>query len=74
MYKIIGADGKEYGPISADILTKWISEGRINGQTKVMAEGTTDWRALAEFPELVAALPVGAPPPGPVNVPGLVAA
>lgn len=72
MFKIIGADGKEYGPIAADIVTKWIAEGRINGQTKVMAEGTTDWRTLAEFPELAAALPIGAPPPGPTLAPDLV--
>ena len=72
MYRIIGADGKEYGHISVDILTKWIAEGRINGQTKAMAEGTTDWRTLAEFPELAAALPISVPSPGLTDAPGLV--
>lgn len=63
MYKIIGADGKEYGPITADILTKWVADGRANAQTKVQLEGTTEWRTLAEFPELAAALPALAPLP-----------
>jgi hypothetical protein len=71
MYKIIGADGKEYGPITADILKQWIAQGRVNGQTKIRLEGATDWRTLAEIPELAAALPVVAAPPGPATPPGL---
>ena len=61
MYKIIGADGKEYGPISTDILRKWLAEGRVNAQTKVLPEGTTDWKALGDVPELAAAIPTVAP-------------
>lgn len=56
MYKIIGADGKEYGPITAEQLGHWIAEGRANGQTRVQAEGTTDWRLLSELPEFAEAL------------------
>lgn len=52
MYKVIGADGKEYGPITADQLRQWIAEGRANAQSKILLEGTTDWRSLSEFPEL----------------------
>jgi hypothetical protein len=51
MYKIIGADQKEYGPITADQIRQWISEGRVNGQTQACAEGTQDWKPLAMFPE-----------------------
>ena len=29
MYKIIGQDGKEYGPITAEQLRQWISENRV---------------------------------------------
>lgn len=67
MYRIIGADGKEYGPITAEQLAQWIAEGRANGQTRVRAEGTAEWRDLCEFPEF--AIPLGtrpriqAPPP-----------
>jgi hypothetical protein len=63
MYKIIGADQKEYGPITADQLRQWISEGRINASTKVQPEGTMGWKSVSELPEFAAALPVVAPPP-----------
>src|SRR5262249_25481189 len=53
VYKIIGADSKEYGPITAEVLRQWIAEGRVNGQTKVLSEGQTDWKTIAEVPELV---------------------
>jgi len=62
MYKIIGADGKEYGPITADQLRQWIAEGRANAQTKILAEGTTEWKPLSEFPEFAAAPASSAPP------------
>ncbi len=68
-YKIIGADGKEYGPITAVILRQWIAEGRINGLTKVLPEGAGDWKPLAEIPELANALPAGTPPPAPAIAP-----
>ena len=34
-YKIIGADGKEYGPVALSELQKWVGEGRITGATQV---------------------------------------
>lgn len=61
MYRIIGADGKEYGPIAAEVLKKWVVDGRANAQTRVLLEGTTEWRTLADFPELTATL--SSPPP-----------
>ena len=77
MYKIIGADGKEYGPIPAEQLRQWIAEGRVNAQTRILAEGATEWRTLSDFPELAAAIP-SAPPtlpiqPGLAGMPGLAA-
>jgi hypothetical protein len=71
MYKIIGADGREYGPVSAEQLRQWIAEGRANAQTKVQAEGSGEWKALGEWPEFVApsgAATGGAPPPIPSRV------
>src|SRR2546430_2465370 len=67
MYRIIGADGNQYGPISAEQLRQWIAEGRANAQTKILAEGTTEWKPLSEFPEFfgTAAAPPGALPPTP---------
>jgi hypothetical protein len=54
MYRIIGADGREYGPITAEQLRQWIAEGRVNHQTRMQAEGSPDWKTLADFPELTA--------------------
>ena len=67
MYQIIGADQKEYGPVTADELRKWIAEGRANGQTLVREEGGS-WRPLSTFPDFgLAASP--APPAPPSMVP-----
>jgi Domain of unknown function (DUF4190)/GYF domain 2 len=62
MYKIIGADQKEYGPITADQLRQWISEGRINAHTRVQTEGAVGWKSVSELPEFAAVLPVAVPP------------
>ncbi len=51
MYTIMGADGREYGPVTADQVRQWISEGRANAQTRVRTEGAADWKLLNEFPE-----------------------
>ena len=63
MYKIIGADQKEYGPISADQVRKWINEGRANSLTMAQAEGSPDWKPLSSFPEFADALAGRTPPP-----------
>jgi hypothetical protein len=63
MYKIIGADQKQYGPISADQIRQWISEGRVNGDTVACAEGSDDWKPLSQFPEFGFTAPA-APTPG----------
>ncbi len=69
MYRVIGADGLEYGPVTADQVRAWITEGRVNAQTRGLAEGTARWRLLAEFPEFAPMLARAAPPlpaPGPI--------
>lgn len=67
MYKIIGADGKEYGPVSVDQLRLWLTEGRVNQQTRVLAEGSADWTTLGEVAELAAPAPLSPPPPSPLK-------
>ena len=47
MYKIIGADQKEYGPVTPEQLRQWITEGRASLQTKVLPEGETEWKAFS---------------------------
>lgn len=56
MYKILGADQKEYGPVSAEQLIQWIWEGRADAGTKVQREGTTEWVPMAALPEFASAL------------------
>jgi len=68
MYKIIGSDGREYGPVDADQLKRWIAEGRADGHTLTQAVGTTDWKPLGAFPEFGPPAPpiiAAAPPPPP---------
>lgn len=56
MYKVIGIDNKEYGPVSAEQIKKWIEEGRVNEKTPVKAEETGEWKPLGEYPEFADAL------------------
>ena len=74
MYKIIGADGKEYGPISIEQLRQWIADGRVNAESRVQEADAVEWKTAADFPELGLA-PVGgftsggSPPPLPSGRP-----
>jgi hypothetical protein len=71
MYKIIGADGREYGPITADRLREWIAEGRASAQIKALAEGATQWKPLTEYLEFAPLFARIAPPlpaPGPISI------
>lgn len=63
MYKIIGADGRQYGPVSADQLRFWIAANRANGQTMAQAEGGTEWRPLSQFAEFSSVLTQSVLPP-----------
>jgi len=75
MYWMIGGDGREYGPVSADQLGEWVAEHRANGQTQVRRDGETAWQPLAALPEFADALRDAAghhavPPPPPPPLPG----
>ena len=68
MYKIIGADGKQYGPVGLEQMRQWIAEGRVNAETRVQEGDATEWKTAADFLELgfapAAGVPsVGSPPP-----------
>ena len=65
MYRIIGIDGLQYGPVSAEQIKQWIAAGRADAETKAQAEGDSDWKplsAFAEFAEALAAKAAAAPP------------
>ncbi len=63
MFTIIGADGKEYGPVSAEKLREWIASGRANAQTQCRRDGETAWSTLGSLPEFAAAFSAPPPPP-----------
>ncbi len=61
-YKLLAADGKEYGPVSVDQVRTWIAQGRANTRSKLQAA----------VPTLEAAGRVSGVRPGPpVQGPGL---
>lgn len=75
MFKILGSDGKEYGPVTAEVVREWIKERRATGQTRVQPEGNAEWIALSALPEFAAALAASdAPPPLPPRLPSTLAA
>jgi hypothetical protein len=71
MYRVIGGDGKEYGPVTLEQLKTWIAESRFNAQSRIRSEGSFEWKRASEIPEVAELLgvPVTAPaaPPLPVE-------
>ena len=71
MYKIIGTDGRPYGPVSAEEMRRWVAENRVNAQTLVQMEGSQEWKPLGSFSEFASGLkavpPPIAPPPSAVT-------
>jgi len=51
MFKIIGADQKEYGPVSTAQIRQWITDGRLNATTKAQRATGGDWQPLSAFEE-----------------------
>jgi TM2 domain-containing membrane protein YozV len=62
MYKIIGADGQQYGPVNLEQLRGWIAGGRARAETLVQVEGAQEWKPLGLFPELASELKSTPPP------------
>ena len=62
MYGIIGADGRQYGPVAVEQLRQWIAEGRANAQTQTLAEGAPAWKPLGALPEFAGHFPPPVPP------------
>ncbi len=68
MYRIVGADQREYGPVDAAEVRQWIKDGRANARTIARCDDGA-WKPLATFPEFADVLPsnpttpTGSPPP-----------
>lgn len=61
-YRIVGADGRPYGPVSVEQLRQWIAEGRANAQTQTLAEGAAEWKPLGTLPEFAGLFAPPVPP------------
>jgi len=60
-YTILGTDGQQYGPATADQLRGWVREGRVGGDTQVWRSDQPAWVAAAALPELgLASAPIPA--------------
>lgn len=51
MYRVKGADQKEYGPVSLDQVRQWIQEGRLNRFSLLQKEGDALWKPLEQYSE-----------------------
>ena len=54
MYKLLGDDGNEYGPVSSEQVKKWIRENRLEKTSPVYPKGAGDWIFLGSLPEFAA--------------------
>ena len=61
MYKIIGSNGKTYGPIGVEKIREWIAQGRVDARTAAITEGGMEWTFLGLLPEFAREL--ASPPP-----------
>lgn len=63
MFILIGSDGKEYGPATADQVKQWIADGRATLETLGKRVGEGAWRRLMEFSEFQRPAPIADVPP-----------
>jgi len=61
-YWVMGADGREYGPVALQDLTRWITEGRLIAASRVRSD-IFDWTEARLVPEIASLFP-GAAAPG----------
>ncbi len=63
LYKIIGNDGQEYGPVSGEQIRAWIAEGRVERRTPVFVDGAKDWNFVGMLPEFTNCFAAAGTPP-----------
>ncbi len=71
-YKIIGGDGREYGPVSLEEIRSWCEDGRVGVSTPVWREDELRWQPARNREELRWDLPKSPPevaPPAPRPAP-----
>jgi hypothetical protein len=70
-YRILGADGREYGPVDAVTIRQWIGQRRLVAISSVKGETDSDWKPLTAFPEFQDALTPAAGPGSASGIPPL---
>ncbi len=73
MYKLIGTDGKVYGPATAEQIRQWIRENRVDRHTRVFVQDAADWTPACLLPEFAGDFPEAVPPPLAAPAPGVIA-
>jgi len=51
-YYFKSEDGNEYGPITAEEISDWQAQGRMNSESLVRHSNSRDWMPLCSYPEL----------------------
>jgi hypothetical protein len=62
-YQVMGEDGQEYGPVSAEKIRAWVAEQRLERKSPVKPPGAKDWVFLESLPEFADLFAPPAPPP-----------
>jgi hypothetical protein len=50
-YKVMGEDGHDYGPVSAEQIRKWVVEQRLDRKSPILPPDSKDWVFLESLPE-----------------------
>ena len=50
-YRIVGQDGKTYGPVAAEQIRAWLTQGRVDSRTPIFVEGAVEWTFVGLLPE-----------------------
>lgn len=64
MFFLIGGDGREYGPFSAEQIREWLAQGRANAHSRIRRDGDVTWQPLQDVAEFADVASVSPPPPG----------
>jgi len=68
-FRIVGGDGREYGPVDLAALQQWAREGRLVRDSRVWDSRTSAWLRASDVAELAAIFGAAAQPATPPAIP-----